>query len=102
MKQTFINLELSVNNHPGVMMHVVSLFARRAFNLDGILCMPCEDTSKSKIWLRVRDDETLPQIQSQLNKLHDVIEVEIHPPDHAIFDSLERYFLNDTSGGQED
>jgi acetolactate synthase-1/3 small subunit len=33
-------LELDVNNHPGVMSHVVGLFSRRAYNVEGILCMP--------------------------------------------------------------
>jgi hypothetical protein len=30
-------LELDVNNHPGVMSHVVGLFSRRAYNVEGIL-----------------------------------------------------------------
>jgi acetolactate synthase-1/3 small subunit len=33
-------LELGVANHPGVMSHICNLFARRAFNVEGILCMP--------------------------------------------------------------
>lgn len=35
-----IALELIVRNHPGVMTHICGLFARRAFNVDGILCLP--------------------------------------------------------------
>ena len=31
-------LELTVRNHPGVMTHVCGLFARRAFNVEGIAC----------------------------------------------------------------
>ena len=31
-----IALELIVRNHPGVMTHICGLFARRAFNVDGI------------------------------------------------------------------
>ena len=30
-------LELAVRNHPGVISHVCGLFARRAFNVEGIL-----------------------------------------------------------------
>lgn len=30
-------LEIDVNNHAGVMSHVVGLFSRRAYNVDGIL-----------------------------------------------------------------
>ena len=33
-------LELDVNNHAGVMSHVVGLFSRRAYNVEGILVMP--------------------------------------------------------------
>ena len=47
-------LELIVDNHPGVMSHVCGLFSRRAFNVDGILCLPLEDGATSRIWLRVR------------------------------------------------
>ena len=36
-------LELDVNNHAGVMSHVVSMFSRRAYNVEGILCMPVGD-----------------------------------------------------------
>ncbi len=35
-------LELTVRNHPGVMTHVCGLFARRAFNVEGILCLPIQ------------------------------------------------------------
>lgn len=35
-----VTLELAVRNHPGVMSHVCGLFARRAYNVEGILCMP--------------------------------------------------------------
>ena len=38
-------LELNVNNHAGVMSHVVGLFSRRAYNVEGILCMPVGDGS---------------------------------------------------------
>ena len=33
-------LEIDVNNHPGVMSHVVGLFSRRAYNVEGIICVP--------------------------------------------------------------
>ena len=52
-------LELDVNNHPGVMSHICNLFARRAFNVEGILCMPVSDGTRSRIWLLVFDDQRL-------------------------------------------
>jgi acetolactate synthase-1/3 small subunit len=86
-------LELTVNNHPGVMSHVCGLFSRRAFNLDGILCIPLPNRETSRIWLRVREGERLAQVESQLQKLHDVHEVRRHRPEHAVFKSLEPFIL---------
>lgn len=39
----FFLIELLVRNHPGVMSHITGLFARRAFNLEGILCSQTGD-----------------------------------------------------------
>ena len=43
-------VELTVRNHPGVMTHVCGLFARRAFNVEGILCLPIQGSEQSRIW----------------------------------------------------
>ena len=55
-------LELSVNNHAGVLSHVVGLFARRAYNLEGICCLPVGEGTNSRIWLLVNEDARLEQI----------------------------------------
>jgi len=52
-------LELTVRNHPGVMTHVCGLFARRAFNVEGILCLPLQNGEQSRIWLQVANDQRL-------------------------------------------
>lgn len=85
-------LELSVSNHPGVMSHVMGLFARRAFNVDGIICLPASDTTRSRIWLRVGEDKRLEQVIHQLEKLTDVHAVHRHSADHAVFQELEAFF----------
>ncbi len=85
-------LELTVDNHPGVMSHVCGLFSRRAFNVDGILCLPLDDIKTSQIWLRVQEGERLSQVESQLQKLQDVHSVRRHPPDHAVFDHMQGFF----------
>ena len=85
-------LELTVRNHPGVMSHVSGLFARRAFNVEGILCMPVGDGTQSRIWLLVREDERLPQMVSQVAKLEDVLAVSRHGADHRVFERLESFF----------
>jgi acetolactate synthase I/III small subunit len=92
--QTNMNtvLQLIVSNHPGVMSHVMGLFARRAFNVDGILCLPLTDPSRSGIWLRVQEDSRLEQVIRQIEKLADVHEVRRHSANHAVFQDLESFF----------
>lgn len=68
-------LELRVRNHPGTMSHVTGLFARRAFNLDAIVCVPVGDGSTSTMLLLVADEPRLEQVERQLEKLHDVLGV---------------------------
>ncbi len=69
-------LRLLVRNHPGVMSHVCGLFARRAFNLEAIVCMPVAGGARSTMLLRVLEEERLGQLIRQLAKLEDVIAVE--------------------------
>lgn len=85
-------LEIDVNNHPGVMSHVVGLFSRRAYNVEGILCLPLGDGSRSRIWLLVNEDQRLPQMMKQVDKLEDVIGIRRHNADHAVFRNLEGFF----------
>ena len=87
-------LELTVNNHPGVMSHVCGMFSRRAFNVEGILCMPVNGGQTSRIWLLVHEDERLEQMVKQLEKLQDVKEVRRQAADEEVFDQLEAFFQN--------
>ncbi|MFT4102501.1 MAG: acetolactate synthase small subunit [Burkholderiaceae bacterium] len=90
-------LEIDVANHPGVMSHVVSLFSRRACNVDGILCLPVGDGRHSRIWLRVKEDLRLPQMIRQVEKLEDVTAVRRHHAGHAVFGRLEEFFRSERS-----
>ena len=74
-----VALRLTVNNHPGVMSHVCGLFARRAFNVEAILCTPVNGGQVSRIWLLVDEDERLEQMMRQVRKLHDVLDVRRRP-----------------------
>ena len=85
-------LELTVNNHPGVMSHICGLFSRRAFNVEGILCMPVGKGDRSRIWLLVNEDQRLDQMTSQVMKLEDVLEVRHQGADHQVFVDLEKFF----------
>lgn len=85
-------LELNVNNHAGVMSHVVGLFSRRAYNVEGILCMPVGDGSQSRIWLLVKEEARLEQMIRQVEKLEDVLTVRRHGAEHEVFERLEEFF----------
>ncbi|AXW85971.1 MULTISPECIES: acetolactate synthase small subunit [Lonsdalea] len=89
---TQVTLELSVRNHPGVMSHVCGLFARRAFNVEGIMCMPLPGGEQSRIWLLVNDDDRLAQMISQVEKLEDVLQVRRHGDDTRIFEQVAEFY----------
>jgi acetolactate synthase-1/3 small subunit len=85
-------IELIVQNHAGVMSHITGLFSRRGFNLEGILCAKTGDGSRSRMYLLVKDDEQLEQIEKQLRKLYDVLSVKIIERfDESVFDKLQEY-----------
>jgi len=85
-------LELDVHNHAGVMSHVVGLFSRRAYNVDGILVMPVGDGTRSRIWLRVSEDARLEQMMKQIARLEDVSDVRRHAADHEVFTRVQDFF----------
>ena len=70
-------IELRVRNHPGAMSHITGLFARRAFNLEAIICAPDRDDAgaTSRMLLLVAEEPRLAQVERQLARLHDVLEV---------------------------
>src|SRR5262245_35933792 len=81
-------LRLLVRNHRGVMSHICGLFARRGFNVDGILCLPVGDATRSVILLIVNEDERLEQLIRQLRKLEDVLDVCRAPEARAAFSAV--------------
>ncbi|HEY2387472.1 MAG TPA: ACT domain-containing protein [Candidatus Binatia bacterium] len=84
-------LRLLVRNHPGVMSHVCGLFARRAFNVEGILSVPIGDGARSAILLDVDEDARLPQVIAQLRKLEDVLDVRPAPTGREAFAATARF-----------
>lgn len=85
----FTALRLTVNNHPGVMSHVCGLFARRAFNVEGILVTPQAGGDTSRIWLVVKADARLEQMTRQVRKLHDVLEVLAFEADQSVLSRMD-------------
>ncbi|MBM9604937.1 ACT domain-containing protein [Desulfopila inferna] len=89
-----ILIELTVNNHPGVMSHICGLFSRRAYNLEKILCFPMENMTESKMWLLVKEESKLDQVIKQVEKLEDVRRLEYRRNSKAFFVQLEKLIEN--------
>ena len=85
-------LRLRVRNHFGVMTHVCSLFSRRAFDLDAIICLPIGDSMESAVLLMVNENQRLDQLIRQLAKLEDVLEVNRAPEFRSAFESMAQCF----------
>lgn len=87
-------LKLTVKNHPGVLSHVCGLFARRAYNLEGVMVRPVRDDKKlSRMWLLVDEEDRLTQLIRQTEKLVDVISVEQHSMKGSAFEATQEYFV---------
>jgi acetolactate synthase-1/3 small subunit len=74
-------LSVLVENKPGVLARVASLFSRRGFNIDSLAVGPTEhaDISRMNIVVSVAD-LPLEQVTKQLNKLVNVLKiVELDP-----------------------
>ncbi len=70
-------LSVLVENKPGVLMRVASLFARRGFNIDSLAVGVTEDLTLSRMTIVVSAEDTpLEQVTKQLHKLINVIKVQ--------------------------
>ena len=79
-------LSVYVNNQPGVLMRVSSLFSRREFNIDSLAVGITEDQAKSRITVVLHGDEHLvDQMTKQLSKLEDVVKVQHLDPKTSVY-----------------
>ena len=70
-------LSVLVENKPGVLTRVTSLFARRGFNIDSLAVGVTEDPTLSRITIVVGGDDTpIEQVTKQLHKLINVIKIQ--------------------------
>ena len=83
-------LSLLVEDKPGVLTRVASLFARRAFNINSLAVGPTEVPGMSRMTVVVdADGELIEQVTKQLNKLVNVIKiVELDPTQSVQRDHL--------------
>jgi acetolactate synthase-1/3 small subunit len=78
-------LSVLVQNRPGVLARVSSMFARRGFNIFSLAVAPAENEGMSRITIVV-DVESAPleQITKQLFKLVEVIKISELDPRHSV------------------
>ena len=78
-------LSVLVENKPGALMRISSMFARRGFNIDSLTVGPTERHDVSRITLRVDcEQHPLEQIEKQMHKLVNVLRVSELGSDEAI------------------
>src|SRR5437899_10774538 len=69
-------LSVLVENKPGVLARVASLFSRRGFNIDSLAVGPTEHDDVSRMTIVVNvEDLPLEQVTKQLNKLINVLKI---------------------------
>ena len=74
-----------VDNKPGVLTRVSSMFTRRAFNIDTLTVGEIENPAYSRITISLSGDEyTKNQIVAQLHKLHNVQKVMVLSDESAL------------------
>lgn len=69
-------LSVTVENQPGVLTRVTTLFRRRGYNIDSLTVGATENPSLSRITIVVAGDESIiEQVTKQLYKLVDVTKI---------------------------
>jgi acetolactate synthase-1/3 small subunit len=69
-------LSVLVEDQPGVLARIASLFSRRGFNIESLAVGPTEHAGMSRMTIAVNvDDLPLEQVTKQLNKLINVLKI---------------------------
>lgn len=78
-------LSVLVENKFGVLARIAGLFSGRGFNIDTLNVAPTHREGRSRITASLQgDDKSLEQCVKQLDKLIDVIDIEIFVPGEAV------------------
>ena len=78
-------LSVLVQNRPGVLARVASLFARRGYNIFSLAVAPAEEEGMSRITIVVDvDSAPLEQVVKQLFKLIDVVKISELDPRRSV------------------
>ena len=80
---------LLVDNNPGVLSRVSGLFSRRGYSIDSITAALTADPRFTRITIVASGDELiLSQIEKQVRKLEDVIEIKVLQPEDSVYREL--------------
>ena len=82
MKHT---LSVLLENKPGALARIATMFARRGFNIESLAVGPTEHHDVSRITLRVDcAQHSLEQIEKQMHKLVNVLRVQELAPGESV------------------
>lgn len=80
---------LLVDNNPGVLSRISGLFSRRGYSIDSITAGVTADPRFTRITIVTSGDEMiLSQIEKQVRKLEDVIEIKVLDPEDSVYREL--------------
>ena len=80
---------LLVDNNPGVLSRVSGLFSRRGYSIDSITAGVTADPRFTRSTIVASGDELiLSQIEKQVRKLEDVIEIKVLQPEDSVYREL--------------
>ena len=92
-----------VNNKPGVMTRVSSMFTRRGFNIDTLTVGETESPEFSRMTVSMIGDEyAKDQVVKQLSKLHDVKQVQVMERDDTVTRELLLVKVKNDSSTRQD
>ena len=84
-----LTLSILVRNSSGVLTRVSSLFARRGYNIDSLTVGPTNNPEISRMTAFAQEEQRiLEQIEKQLRKLEDVIEIFELPRSSSVYREL--------------
>ncbi len=80
---------LLVDNNPGVLSRISGLFSRRGFNINSITAGVTANPRYTRITIAASGDELiLAQIEKQVRKLEDIIEIKVLDPAESVYREL--------------
>lgn len=80
---------LIVDNNPGVLSRISGLFSRRWYSIDSITAGLTADPRFTRITIVASGDELiLSQIEKQVRKLEDIVEIKVLDPSESVYREL--------------